>query len=96
MEGSICVNGAAIEIELKHRVLGKVETDLDSAIDTASQWSGGHFRGPSIWFDLDRSLYALRGIFEITEGTPEKVATEMKMTLEGAGYRVTLNPPQSL
>lgn len=94
MEGSLTINGSAIEIELKDRTLDSAEKGIDSAIATAGEWSGGRFRGPSIWYDLDKSLYALRGIFEINEGMPDHVATEVKTSLEAAGYKITLKQPQ--
>jgi hypothetical protein len=55
----------------------------------------GGFRGPSFWYDLDKSLFALRSTFEIEEGMPDYVATEVKTALEAAGYKITVNqsPP---
>jgi hypothetical protein len=68
VEGSLTVNGSAIDIELKNRILEKAEQGIDAAVATASEWGGGRFRGPSFWYDLERSLFALRGTFEIPDG----------------------------
>ena len=93
MEGSLTVNGSAIDIELKTRILEKAEQGIDAAVATAGEWGGGRFRGPSIWYDLDKSLFALRGTFEIEEGMPDYVATEVKTALEAAGYKITISQP---
>ncbi|MCI0417930.1 MAG: hypothetical protein L0387_23770 [Acidobacteria bacterium] len=93
MEGSLTVNGSAIEIELKNRVFEKAEKGIDAAVATAGEWSGGRFRGPSFWYDVEKNLFALRGTFEIHEGMPDYVATEVKSALEAAGYNITLSQP---
>ena len=93
MEGSLTVNGSAIDIELKTRILEKAEQGIDAAVATAGEWGGGRFRGPSFWYDLDKSLFALRGTFEIDEGMPDYVATEVKTALEAAGYKITVSQP---
>jgi len=93
VEGSLTVNGSAIDIELKNRTLEKAERGIDAAISTAGEWGGGRFRGPSFWYDLDKSLFALRGTFEIDEGMPDYVATEVKTALEAAGYKITISQP---
>ena len=93
MEGSLTVNGSAIDIELKNRTLEKAERGIEAAISTAGEWGGGKFRGPSFWYDLDKSLFALRGTFEIDEGMPDYVATEVKTALEAAGYKITISQP---
>ena len=93
MEGSLTVNGSAIDIELKNRTLEKAEQGIDAAVATAGERGGGRFRGPSFWYDLDKSLFALRGTFEIEEGMPDYVATEVKTALEAAGYKITISQP---
>jgi hypothetical protein len=93
VEGSLTVNGSAIDIELKNRTLEKAERGIEAAISTAGEWGGGKFRGPSFWYDLDKSLFALRGTFEIHEGMPDYVATEVKTALEAAGYKITISQP---
>ncbi len=96
MEGSLTVNGSAIDIELKNRTLEKAEQGIDAAVATAAEWGGGRFRGPSFWYDLDKSLFALRGTFEIDKGMPDNVATEVKTALETAGYKITISQPTPL
>ena len=93
MEGSLTVNGSAIDIELKNRTLEKAEQGIDAAVATAGERGGGRFRGPSFWYDLDKSLFALRGTFEIDEGMPDYVATEVKTALEAVGYKITISQP---
>ena len=93
MEGSLTVNGSAIDIELKNRTLEKAERGIEAAICTAGESGGGRFRGPSFWYDLDKSLFALRGTFEIDEGMPDYVATEVKTALEAAGFKITISQP---
>jgi hypothetical protein len=93
VEGSLTVNGSAIDIELKNKTLEKAEQGIDAAVATAGEWGGGRFRGPSCWYDLDKSLFALRGTFEIQEGMPDYVATEVKTALEAAGYKITISQP---
>ena len=68
MEGLLTINGSAIDIELKNRTLEKAEQGIDAAVATAGEWGGGRFRGPSFWYDLEKSLFALRGTFEIDGG----------------------------
>ena len=92
MEGSLSVKGSAIDIELKNRTLEKAERGIEAAISTAGEWGGGRFRGPSFWYDLDKSLFALRGTFEIDEGMPDYIAT-VKTALETAGYKITISQP---
>ena len=41
MEGSLTVNGSAIDIELKNRTLEKAEQGIDAAVATAGEWGGG-------------------------------------------------------
>lgn len=91
MEGSLTIRGSAIAIELKNRTLEQAEQGINTAVATASERGGGRFRGPSFWYDLDKSLFALRGTFEIDEGMPDYVATEVKTALEAAGYKVTIH-----
>jgi len=93
VEGSLTVNGSAIDIELKNRTLEKAEQGIDAAVASAGERGGGRFRGPSFWYDLDKSLFALRGTFEIEEGMPDYVATEVKTALEAAGYNITISQP---
>lgn len=93
MEGSLTVNGSAIDIELKNKTLAKAEQGIDAAVATAGERGGGRFRGPSFWYDLDKSLFALRGTFEIDEGMPDYVATEVKTALEAVGYKITISQP---
>ncbi|MBM3804445.1 MAG: hypothetical protein FJW26_19275 [Acidimicrobiia bacterium] len=81
MEGSLTIRGSAIAIELKNRTLEQAEQGINTAVATASERGGGRFRGPSFWYDLDKSLFALRGTFEIDEGMPDYVATEVKTAL---------------
>ena len=38
VEGSLTVNGSAIDIELKNRTLEKAERGIDAAISTAGEW----------------------------------------------------------
>lgn len=91
LEGSLTINGSAIDIELKNRTLERAEQGIDAAVATAGQCGGGSFRGPSCWYDLENSLFALRGTFEIDEGIPDSVATEVKTALETAGYKITIS-----
>ena len=93
MEGSLTVNGSAIDIELKNRTLEKAEQGIDAAVATAGEWGGGRFRGPSCWYDLEKSLFSLRGTFEIDKGMPDSVATELKAALEAVGYKITISQP---
>jgi len=93
VEGSLTINGSAIDIELKNRFLEKAEQGIDAAVATAGERGGGRFRGPSFWYDLDKSLFALRGTFEIDEGMPDYVAAELKSALEAAGYKITISQP---
>ena len=72
MEGSLTINSSAIDIELKNRTLEKAEQGIDAAVATGGEWGEGSFRGPSFWYDLDKSLFALRGTFEIDEGIDRK------------------------
>jgi len=95
VEGSLTVNGSAIAIELKNKILEKAEKGIDAAVATASESGGGRFRGPSFWYDTDKNVFALRGTFEIEKGTADDVATEVKLALEAAGYRITVNQPTS-
>ena len=56
--------------------------------------ANGELAGSSFWYDLDKSLFALRGTFEmIDEGMPDYVATEAKTALEAAGYKITISQP---
>jgi hypothetical protein len=78
LEGSLTVYGSAIDIELKSRTLEKAEQGVEVAISTVGEWGGGRLRRPSSWYDLDKSFFALRGTYEIDEGMPDYVVTEVK------------------
>jgi hypothetical protein len=54
-------------------------------------------RGSVSWAQLlvrsRQKPFALRGTFEIDEGMPDYVATEVKTALEAAGYKITVSQP---
>lgn len=91
MEGSLTVNGSAIDIELKNRALEKANEVLKLQSLPPTNGEVEDSEGPAL---LVRSRQERStGTFEIEEGMPDNVATEAKTALEAADYKITISQP---